>query len=32
MTVTAAHAGDWRVELRAANGDVLQEKRFTVGR
>ena len=32
MTVTAARAGDWRVELRAANGDVLQEKRFTVGR
>jgi Protein of unknown function (DUF2914)/Tetratricopeptide repeat len=31
MTVSPARAGDWRVELRAANGAVLHEERFTVG-
>jgi Protein of unknown function (DUF2914)/Tetratricopeptide repeat len=30
MTVSPARAGDWRVELRAANGAVLHEERFTV--
>ena len=30
-TVSPARAGDWRVELRAANGAVLHEERFTVG-
>ena len=30
MTVSSARAGDWRVELRAANGLVLHEERFTV--
>jgi tetratricopeptide (TPR) repeat protein len=32
MTVSPARAGDWRVELRAANGAVLHEERFTVGK
>jgi hypothetical protein len=31
MTVSPARAGDWRVELRAADGAVLHEERFTVG-
>ena len=31
MTVSPARAGDWRVELRKADGTVLHEERFTVG-
>ena len=31
MTVSPARAGEWRVELRAADGAVLHEERFTVG-
>jgi hypothetical protein len=31
MTVSAERAGDWRVELRTADGTVLHEERFTVG-
>jgi Protein of unknown function (DUF2914)/Tetratricopeptide repeat len=31
MTANPARAGDWRIELRAANGAVLHEERFTVG-
>jgi DUF2914 family protein/tetratricopeptide repeat protein len=31
MTVSPARAGDWRVELRAADGAVLHEEHFTVG-
>jgi hypothetical protein len=30
MTASPARAGDWRVDLRAANGAVLHEARFTV--
>lgn len=29
-TVSAERAGDWRVELRAADGTVLQEQRFAI--
>jgi hypothetical protein len=29
-TVSAERAGEWRVELRAADGTVLQEQRFIV--
>ncbi len=32
LTVSPARAGDWRVDVRAADGTVLSEKRFTVGR
>jgi hypothetical protein len=31
LTVTAARAGRWRVEVRTAGGTVLAERRFTVG-
>ena len=30
-TVGAGHGGQWKVELRAMNGAVLHEERFTVG-
>jgi len=30
MTVTAERTGDWRVELRSADGTLLHEERFTV--
>ena len=29
-TISSERAGDWRVELRSANGTVLHEERFTV--
>jgi hypothetical protein len=29
-TISSEHAGDWRVELRGADGTVLHEERFTV--
>ncbi len=29
-TISSDRSGDWRVELRSADGDVLQEQRFTV--
>ena len=29
-TVSSDRAGDWRVELRSADGTVLHEERFTV--
>jgi Protein of unknown function (DUF2914) len=32
MTVTAERTGDWRVELRSADGTLLHEERFTVSR
>jgi Protein of unknown function (DUF2914)/Tetratricopeptide repeat len=31
MTVASARTGDWRVEIRAADGTVLRQERFTVG-
>jgi hypothetical protein len=31
MTVRADRTGDWRVELRTAQGSILHEERFTVG-
>jgi hypothetical protein len=30
MTISAERAGDWRVEVRTASGDLLREERFTV--
>lgn len=32
QTITPARAGDWRVELRAQDGTLLGEQRFSVGR
>ena len=29
-TISSERAGDWRVELRSADGTVLHEERFTV--
>ena len=29
-TISSARAGDWRVELRSADGSMLHEERFTV--
>jgi hypothetical protein len=29
-TISRENAGDWRVELRSADGTVLHEERFTV--
>jgi hypothetical protein len=31
-TITPERAGDWRVELRSADGTVLDEERFSVAR
>jgi hypothetical protein len=31
MTINAERAGDWRVEIRTADGDLLHEEHFKVG-